>query len=227
MKEVTSENPPSKNGRLSSEGALPLPIALSIFQGVLLIVLGISFYGMVFSGGGLSLNGSGQGGLILVLTSLQVLALGSIVGLQLRRTWGMILIGTIFAALGIIAVISPGGVVASVNTLWIGVSNLVSGVLAIAGILGQIRQGTGSLPSAAMAPAVPLFNRMYASGLITGIAIIVFGLSMLVPTLLPSILGVVGFFMIFPGILIIMGLLLLYMQHITWKLQQMMQQGEC
>jgi len=217
---MTSENPPSKDGRLSSEAFLPLASAFTIFLGVLIVVLGLSFYGMIFSGGGLSLNSSGFGGLMLILTSLNVLALGSIVGLQLRRTWGMIIIGMVFAALGIIAVVSPGGVVARVNTLWIGVSNIITGVLAVAGILAAARQGTGSAP-AELVPVLPLLKRVSFIGLIIGIVSIVFGLSNLAPTLLPSILGLLGFALIFPLILIIMGLLLLYMTRINLKLQQM------
>jgi len=215
---MTSKKPPSKDGRLSSEASLPLASAFTIFQGVLIVVLGLLIYGKIFSGGGLSLNGSGQGGLLLILTSLNVLALGSIIGLRLRRTWGMIITGMVFAALGIIAVISPGGVVAGVNTLLLGVSNIITGVLAVAGMAA--RQGTGSAP-AELVPVLPLLKRVFFIGLIIGIVSIVFGLNMLAPTLLPSILGLLGFALIFPLLLIIMGLLLLYMARINLKLQQM------
>ncbi|MGB8311651.1 MAG: hypothetical protein WCE81_07290 [Halobacteriota archaeon] len=217
---MTSEKPPSKDGRLSREASLPLASSFTIFLGVIIVVLGISFYGTVFSGGGLSLNSSGQGGLLLTITSLNVLALGSIVGLQLRRTWTLIIIGIVFAALGIIAVISPGGVVAGVNTLLIGVSNIITGVLTVAGTLAAARQGPSS-PPAELVSVLPLLKRVFFIGLIIGIVSIVFGLSMLAPTLLPSILGLLGFALIFPPILIIMGLLLLYMTRINLKLQQM------
>ena len=217
---MTSENPPSKGGRLSREISLPLASAFSIFQGVIIVTLGLSIYGVIFSGGGLSLNSSGQGGLLLVMTSLNVLALGSIVGLQLRRTWTIIIIGIVFAALGIIAVVSPGGVVAGVNTLLIGLSNIISGVLIVAGLLAAARQGTSS-PPAEMVAVLPLMKRLGQVAMIVGIVSIVFGLSMLAPTLLPSLLGLVGYALLFPLILIIMGLLILYMTRINLKLQQM------
>jgi hypothetical protein len=200
---MTSENPPSKDGRLSSEVSLPLASAFTIFMGVILVVLGLSIYGVGFSGGGLSLNSSGQGGLMLIMTSLNVLALGSIVGLQLRRTWGMIIIGMVFAALGIIAVVSPGGVVARVNTLLLGVSNIITGVLLVTGILAAARQ-----------------KRIALIRLVIPIIVIMFGLSMLAPTLLPSLIGL-GFYLILPLLIIILGLLQLYMTRINLKLQQM------
>src|SRR5659263_549847 len=92
---MTSENPPSKDESLFREASIPLASAFQLFQGVLIVIIGIAVYGTVFSGGGLSLNSSGQGGLMLVTTSLNVLALGSIVGLQLRRTWIVIIVGIV------------------------------------------------------------------------------------------------------------------------------------
>ena len=219
---MTSENPPVKGGRLSREAPLSLQSALGLFQGVLIITLGIAFYGMIFSGGALVINGTGQGGLLLIITSLNVLALGSIVGLQLRRTWIMIVIGIVFAALGIIAVVSPTGVVAGVNTLLIGASNIITGALGIATTTLAARQRPGSPPPPAeLVPILPLLKRVGMIQLVIGIVSIVFGLSMLIPSLLPSLLGLIGYAIIFPLILIILGLLILYMTSITLKLPQM------
>lgn len=218
---MTSENPPSKDGSLFREAHLPLASAFLLFQGVLILIIGIAVYSIVFSGGGLSLNSSGQGGLLLIITSLNVLALGSIVGLQLRRTWIVITIGMVFAALGIIAVISPIGIVAGVNTLLIGLSNIITGVLFFALNLVVPAMRRTSSPRAEPVAVPPLVKRLVLILPVVMIVSIVFGLSMLAPTLLPSLLGLVGYALLFPLILIIMGLLILYMAYIGLKLQQM------
>jgi hypothetical protein len=217
---MTAETSPSKNGNVFRDAPLPLAGAFNIFQGVVTATIGIALYGLFVSGGGLSLNSTGQGGLMLVITSLNALALGSVVGLQFKRTWIMILIGIAFAALGIIAVVSPMGVVAGVNTLLIGSSNTITGVLGILVMLTTKRRDTGG-PPPEMVPILPLLKRLSRIGLIVAIITIVFGLNMLVPTFLPNILGLVGFVLILPLILIILGLLVLYMTSVGLKLQQM------
>ncbi len=218
---MTLETSPSKGGRLSREIHLPLGSAIGIFQAVLIVTLAIAFYGMVFSGGTLVLNGTGQGGIMLIITSLNVLALGSIVGLNLRRTWGMVIIGLVFAALGIVAVVSPTGVVASVNTILIGVSNIITGVLALATTLASRQRKGSPPPPPELVPILPVLKRIAMIQLAVGIISIVFGLSMLAPSLLPSLLGAIGFALLFPLILIIMGLLVLYMTSVSLKLSQM------
>ena len=158
---------------------------------------------------------------MLVITSLNVLALGSIVGLQLRRTWIVIIVGIVFAALGIIALISPIGVVAGVNTLLIGLSNIITGVLFFALNLVVPAMRRTSSPRAEPVAVHPLVKRLALIVPVVMIVTIVFGLSMLAPTLLPSLLGLVGYALLFPLILIIMGLLILYMAYISLKLQQL------
>lgn len=210
----------TKGGSLFSEASIPLESAFIVFQGVLIVVIGLSIYGIEFSGGALAFNSSGQGGLLLVILSLNVLALGSIVGLQLRRTWILMMIGTVFAALGMIALISPSGVVAAATVLLLGLSNLLTGILGVAGTLVGVRQGAGSHLSEP-GPVRPLLTRITRIALLIAIASILFGLSMLAPTLMPSILGLVGYAVVFPLILIIMGLLLLYLTRINLMLRQL------
>jgi hypothetical protein len=210
----------TKSGSLFSEASIPLETAFMLFQGVLIVVIGLSIYGIVLSGGALAFNSSGQGGLLLVILSLNVLALGSIVGLQLTRTWILMIIGTAFAALGMIAVISPSGVVGAATILLLGLSNIVTGILGVAGTLAAVMHGASSLQSEPD-PVRPLLTRITRIALLIAIASILFGLSMLAPTLMPSILGLVGYAVVFPLILIIMGLLLLYMTRINLMLRQL------
>ena len=212
------ENTGSKGGSLLSEASIPLESAFLLFQGVLIVVIGLSIYGMEFSGGALAFNLSGQAGLLLVILSLNVLALGSIVGLHLRRTWTLMIIGTVFAALGIIAVVSPSEVVAAVTILLLGLSNIITGTLGVAGTLAAVRPASRALQE--LGPVRPLLIRITRIALIIAIVSILFGLSMLAPTLFPSILGLVGYAVAFPLLLIIMGLLLLYMTRINLKLQK-------
>lgn len=149
-----------------------------------------------------------------------MLALGSILGLHLKRTRILLIIGTVFATLGMVAVVSPGEVVAAVAILLLGLSNIITGTLGVAGTLAAVRQDASS-PQPEVGPVRPLLTKITRVALIIAIASILFGLSMLAPTLLPSILGLVEFAVVFPLILIIMGLLLLYITSINLKLQQM------
>lgn len=98
---MTSENPSSQDGlSLFREASLPLTDAFGLFQGALLILLGLLVYGVEF--GGIPLNSSGQLGLLLVLTSLQVLAVGKFLHGQYRRSWWLMTIGIVFAGMGIV-----------------------------------------------------------------------------------------------------------------------------
>ncbi|MGZ4918430.1 MAG: hypothetical protein ACXV5E_08520 [Halobacteriota archaeon] len=228
---MTSENPPSID-RLSlfREASLPVGSAFSIFQGVLLVLLGFLLYGVFL--GGIPLNAPGQLGLLLVLTSLNVLVLGSVVGLQFRRTWIIVIIGIVFAATGIISIISPSGIMAGVIALLLGVQNILTGVLFLAFNLAiPIMRGASS-PADQPAEVPPLVKnlgkRIGLVAVVLQILSILFGINMLAQGLLPSLLGLVGYVILFPLIIVILGLLLLYMTYLNQKLQtyvtQMLQQ---
>ena len=214
---MTSENPHSKSGfSLFREASLSLADAFSLFQGVIIILVGILLYGVGF--GILTFNLDGQLGLLLVLTSLQALALGNILGGQYRRTWAVMAIGIVFAGMGIVSCIVVGVLTDVIRTL-LGLQNIITGVLffALRLIVPTVR-GTISPPAEPVA-LPPLMKRFGLTATVVMIISIVFGISMLAPLLLPSLIGFV-FYAILPLLLIIMGLLILYMTYLNQKLQQ-------
>jgi len=214
---MTSENPHSKDGSiLFREASLSVASAFSLFQGILLILLGFLVYGVEF--GVFPLNSSGQLGLLLVFTSLQVLALGQLLGGQYRRSWWLMAIGIVFAGTGIVSCIVPG-ILTDVIRILLGLQNIITGVLFLAlQLVVPTARGMKS-PPAEPVTLPPLVKRLGLVVTVLMIVSIVFGLNMLIPVLLPSLIGLVPFVVLFPVLVIILGLLTLYIVYITQKLQ--------
>ena len=214
---MTSETPHSQDGfSVFREASLPLTEAFGLFQGALLILLGLLVYGVEFSG--IPFNESGQLGLLLVLTSLQVMAVGSFLGRQYRRSWWLMTIGIVFAGMGIVSCIVPG-ILAEVIRPLLGVQNIFTGVLFLAlQLVVPAVHGTRS-PPAEPVTLPPLVKRLGLTVTVLMIVSIAFGLNMLAPVLLPSLIGLVPFALLFPVLVIILGLLMLYIVYIDQKLQ--------
>jgi hypothetical protein len=214
---MTSESPHSKDGfSLFREASLSLADAFSLFQGVIITLLGLLLYGVFF--GIIPFNSDGQLGLLLVLTSLQALALGQILGGQYRRTWVVMTIGIVFAGMGIVSCIVAGVLTDVIRTL-LGLQNIITSVLFLAlQLVVPTVHGMRS-PPAEPVTLSPLMKRLFLTATVVMIVSIVFGLSMLAPLLLPSLIGLVGYALFFPVLLIILGLLTLYMTYINQKLQ--------
>lgn len=179
---------------LFREASLPLGSALSVPNGIIITLIGIIVLLGILGLVPLTFNSSGQLGLLLVLTSLQMLALGQLI-VPLTRSWLLIAIGIVFAGMGIISCIVPGVLVAWI-TILLGVQNLISGGVVLASQLKGLSVAT----------------------LVLGIAIVLFGVNMLSPVLLPSLFGVV-WFLILPVLLLFMGLSSLYSTYISTKPQ--------
>ncbi|MGZ8893001.1 MAG: hypothetical protein ACXW1R_08765 [Halobacteriota archaeon] len=214
---MTAENPHSKDGFiLFREASLSVASAFSIFQGVLLILLGLLVYGVEF--GVFPFNSSGQLGLLLVLTSLQVLALGQLLGGQYRRSWWLMAIGIVFAGMGIVSCIIPG-ILTDVIRILLGLQNIITGVLFLALQLVVPTVSGMKSPPAEPVTLPPLVKRLGLIVTVLMIVSIVFGLDMLAPVLLPSLIGLVPYVLLFPVLVILLGLLTLYIVYITQKLQ--------
>ena len=158
-------------------------------------------------------------GLLLVLTSLQLLALGQFVGSEVTRSWLVIAFGILCAAAGIFSCIVPGILTGVIPPL-LGLQNIITGVLLLATkIIAPTVYGIRHPPAE---PAVlpPIIKRLFLALTVTGIVAILFGINMLAPLLLPSLLGVVAFAMLLPLLIIIMGFMSLITVAITQKLQQ-------
>ncbi|MBV5274521.1 MAG: hypothetical protein JZU52_13050 [Lamprocystis purpurea] len=196
--------------RLSRDAQLPLTVAIILLQAVLLTLLGILLFPVGV--GLLPFSPDGQHGLTLVITAIQIIALGSTPVGEYRRSWLMVLFGMLFAALGIFSSIVPG-VITGQTGLLLGLLNLVGGFLGLfRGLLSMLRRRRN--PGAQQADAVPPILRLLAL-IPTMIAVvqIVFGLSIFLPTLLPAKVGA--------AMLVVNGLLLFALAGMVLKLSRL------
>ena len=206
----------ARGAGLFGEAALSVGDSFSLFQGVLMLLLGglvlLMTLGMVPV-----FNSDGQLGLLLVLTSLQMLAFGQIVGSTVTRSWLLVVAGLVFAGMGIVSCVVPGVLTPVIPPL-LGAQNILTGVVLLATqVIGPTLYGIRHPPAE---PVVlpPLVRRLLLVLTVTGIVAFLFGLNMLAPLLLPGLLGVVAFALFLPVLIIVMGLLTLGTVSITRKL---------
>jgi hypothetical protein len=211
---------PSSVGRfcLLKEASLTVGNTFNTYQGCLMILLGFL---ILFNILGLvpSFNSDGQTGLLLVLTSLQLLALGQFVGSEVTRSWLVVAFGLLCSAAGIFSCIVPG-ILAGIIQPLLGLQNITTGVLLlgtqiVAPTLYGIRH-----PPAEPVTLPPIIRRLFLVLMVTGIVTIVFGINTIAPVLLPNLFGMVAYAILLPLLVIIMGLLTLITVSITQKLQQ-------
>ena len=210
--------PVDRGAGLLGEAELPVGDSFSVFQGVLLILLG-SLVLVMTLGAIPPFNADGQLGLLLVLTSLQMLALGQLVGSTVTRSWALVALGLAFAGMGIISCIVPG-VLTSVISPLLGVQNIITGVVLLATqVIGPTLYGVRH-PPAEPVVVPPLVKRLFLILAATGVVAFLFGLNMLAPFLLPGLLGVVAFALFLPFLIVLMGLLTLGTVSVTRRLQR-------
>lgn len=206
----------ARGAGLFGETALSVGDSFSLFQGVLMLLLGglvlLMTLGMVPV-----FNSDGQLGLLLVLTSLQMLALGQIVGSTVARSWLLVVAGLVFAGMGIVSCVVPGVLTPVIPPL-LGAQNILTGVVLLATqVIGPTLYGIRHPPAEPVA-LPPLVRRLRLVLTVTGIVAFLFGLNMLAPLLLPGLMGVVAFALFLPVLIIVMGLLTLGTVSITRKL---------
>jgi len=185
--------------RLLREASLPLSFAIILLLGVLLVVLGILLFPVNL--GLLPFSPDGQLGLLLVLTALQLMALGSTPLGQFKRSWFMVLIGIGFVSMGIISCIVPG-ILTDIIREMLGVSNILGGAI-------FLLTGFPSTYKAIQNPPPELISKLPVYKVLN-IVSISFGVSMLFP-------GIVSGFII-SGIVIINGILLFLLVRILQKI---------
>jgi len=195
--------------RFSRDAQLPLTVAIILIQAVLLTLLGILLFPVGV--GLLPFSPDGQHGLTLVITAIQIIALGSTPVGEYRRSWLMVLFGMLFAALGIFSSIVPG-VITGQTGLLLGLLNLVGGVLGLRRqLLSMLRRRRNP---GAQADAVPPILRLLAhTPAMIAVVQIVFGLSIFLPTLLPAKVGA--------AMLVVNGLLLFALAGMVLKLSRL------
>lgn len=205
------EHPSRYNFKLLRDAALPLSIAIFITLGVLLTLIGLLLFPVslhIFP-----FSPDGQLGLLLIITAIQILALGETPLGHFKRSWLLIIIGIVFVTIGIFSCIVPG-ILTNVINLLLGFFNIFGGlVLLTKGYLskhyGSIEPVTipATIPAAIISVAAKQKNTQTALN-ITGI---IFGITAVVPGLLS--LRVIA------GILVINGLLLFMLSNLLYKME--------
>jgi hypothetical protein len=155
----------------------------------------------------LPFSGSAQLGLLMVLFSVQMLAFGSTPVGAFPRTWLVVLLGLLFAALGIISCVVPL-ILVPFLTLLIGLLNLAGGG---AGLFKTVMPLMKNFKQ--KCPAVPILIKLTVTQIAMNLVSILFGTSMLVSGLLPG--WVVGV------ILTANGAVLLYLMYLLVQIDRM------
>ncbi len=185
--------------------SLPLSVAILILLGVLLTLLGLLLFPVNF--GLLPFSPDGQLGLLLTIMAIQILALGDTPLGQFERSWLIIIVGLVFAALGVVSSIVPGVLTGMIQVL-LGLLNVIGGGASLMTRYLPMLQGDRA-PPAASVNVGPLRRMMAAQTALNGVAI-AFGISVLVPDLFSGPM--------IAGILVVNGLLLFILAFILQKI---------
>ncbi len=185
--------------------------SMLLLMGIFMILLGVLLIPVNL--GMLPFSGSAQLGLLMVMFAIQMLASGNTPIGPFPRSWLMILLGFLFAALGIVSCIIPEALVPLLTVL-VGTLNILGGAIAL-GKMGFSRLRKSGEPGGAR-PAI--LTKLFASQLFMNLLPIMFGTSMLIAHLIPGLaVGV---------ILACNGGVLLYLIYILKILEKMQRRVE-
>jgi uncharacterized membrane protein HdeD (DUF308 family) len=186
------------NGRLYffREASLPLSTAIVIILGIMLTILGLLLFPVNL--GVIAFSPDGQLGLLLTVTSIQMMSLGETPLGQFKRSRLIIMIGLLFAALGVVSSIVPGLLTGMIRIL-LGLLNLAGGAVSL---IKRYLPMLLEIDTPGGAPGIvsPNVKKLAATQTTLNCVQIAFGASTLVPGVVPGLL--------MAGILVINGLLL-------------------
>lgn len=165
------------------EGSVSLSIGnvMILLTGIFMVLLGILLIPVNL--GLLPFSPSAQLGLLLIIFAIQMMLLGETPVGSFSRTHLIVGLGFLLAAIGVICCIIPE-VLLIPATIIIAAGNIGGGVLGLTRLTGMLK----TAPSAAEGPVAPLSRRIPVLMGVMNVLAIVFGTSMLLPTLLPGIL---------------------------------------
>lgn len=197
---------------LGGEASLSLGTALILLLAILLGLLGLLLFPVGL--GLLPFSPDGQLGLILVLMAIQILALGDTPAGRFRRSGWLILAGMGFAGLGIFSSIVPGVLTGSLQIL-LGLMNLGGNLLLLAGSLWpRGHRGPGADPGTLPLPLPSPLRRLAVTQTLLYLVGIAFGLSMLLPGLVP-LPAIAGILILNGGLLFQLALILRQLEGVT------------
>ena len=199
---------------LFQEASLPLSPAILILLGVLNTLLGLLLFPVGL--GMLPFSPDGQLGLLLTIMAIQMMIMGDTPLGQYTRSQFMITIGIVFAGLGVVSCVVPG--------LLTGMIQILLGILSILGgavfFIRRFLERKHEIRTSPETPIVdpPIIRKLARIQLAMNSLGIVFGVSMILPGLMP--LPVVA------CILLIMGPLLFVLASLMRKAAIMEATGE-
>ncbi|HQC00001.1 MAG TPA: hypothetical protein PKX11_05555 [Methanospirillum sp.] len=191
--------------KIFKEVTLSISVGVVLLVATLLTLLGILLIPVNL--GLLPFSQDGLLGMLLVIFSIQMMALGETPLGPYKRSWFLIIIGIIFATLGISACIVPG-LLTSLLQVLVGLLNIIGGVILLFMRFYPILQAKRNPPEQ---PAIshPLLLKMGITQTILNFVSIAFGISMLIPGIIPGIINA--------NIIIVNGLLLFVLTSFILK----------
>jgi hypothetical protein len=200
--------------RFFRDASLPLSLAILILLGILIILLGLLLFPVNL--GVLPFSPDGQLGLMLTIMAIQMMALGDTPLGQYKRSWLMIIIGIVFAALGVASCIVPGMLTGMMQIL-LGLLNVIGGAAFFIKRFLTIRHEIRTPPPI---PVIvpPVLKKLNVTQTVLNVVTMAFGLSMLVPGFVSG--------RIIAGILVINGLLLFILASFLQKVTRIQLSGE-
>ncbi len=176
---------PQAEKRPEDDHELSTDQTLLLLMGVFMVILGLLL--IPVSLGLLPFSASAQLGLLMVIFAVQMLAAGSTPIGAFPRSWLMIAVGFLFAALGVVSCIIPDVLVAPL-TILVGVLNILGGVIGLV----KIAAARAARKSDEPRPLPLILVRLSVVQLTMNMLAIMFGTSMLIPGLVPGlVIGVI------------------------------------
>ena len=214
LDEFNSNNNSKGRFKLLEDASLPVSLATIIMLGTLITLLGLVLFPV--GSGIIPFSTDGELGLLLVLNAVQIMVLGETPLGEFKRSWLMIILGIVFASFGIFSCIVPG-IFTGYIILLIAFLNIAGGSILIIKRYLPVVQAIRS-PSAIAQNIPPIVKKLMVSQTLLNIASIAFGVSMLIPGIIPG--------MVIAGILVINGLLFFVLASYIQKLMQYGENGK-
>lgn len=215
LSKLNSDNADLKGRfRFFRDASLPLSPAILILLGILLTFLGLLLFPVNL--GVIAFSPDGQLGLLLTIMAIQMMALGDTPLGKYKRSLLMIIIGIVFAALGVASCIVPG-ILTGILQILLGLLNIIGGAALLMKRFLPILREIGT-PPAAPVIVPPIFKKLTVTQTVLNLVTIAFGISMLIPGLVSGLL--------IAGILVINGLLLFILASFLQQVTRMQPSGE-
>jgi uncharacterized membrane protein HdeD (DUF308 family) len=199
---------------LFHEASLSLSPAILILLGFIITILGCLLFPV--SLGLLPFSPDGQLGLILAIIAIQMTTMGDTPLGQYTRSWLMVIIGFVFACLGVFSCVVPGILTGMIQVL-LGILNIVQGSMFFIKQFFKKPDAIMTTPQASIV-VPPMVNRLARTQIALNSVTLAFGVSMLLPGLVSGFIVAV--------ILVLNGSLILSLVSLMQRAAKMQSSSE-